>query len=396
MTFQKSLLLSALIGSVVLVHSAPVASSTCSVDTHVWGAITTKEGLAVSTSDSGSIVVGGRPQQFMTGTCQTQDEARNTKDTKGYLVNAYDNSKCLTVSQLERSGATFSFEQCQFDKGSISPSQSFAWYATSKEFLGKLFFSGENSSFVNASQFTSYSLKAKDGPNSDLIVDYDSNPTSLPEPFTVHVRPQYNSLPAQFDCSLKTAGKLFYNAQSSQNADPAYHGYEGPITVDWSATQASSDRLQFVFETCDYSWAGFNASDEFEYGRLRREEDIEQGINNCFELASGWTATGSSNEPTSNEPFNIFFRTNCADFKNDYPEHQIARLSKADNKIDYIPFKANQSTPGKLEWFKAKEYSTGYGVNVSQTDDAVGQVYLSADSIKSDYPPANVTFVANN
>ncbi|SPO31159.1 uncharacterized protein UTRI_05193_B [Ustilago trichophora] len=400
MTFPRALLLSTLLASAALVRAAPFPS-TCDLDLRSWGEITIA-GTPLSVGKDGKIVVGGSPVHFAPAVCSSQRLGPKwlTEQSKGYLVNANEPSQCLTVSNLDQSGATFSLEDCRFNgAGDVWSSQSFAWIfendGTSND--ADAYFNGENYNVVNASSPPIYTLRTQntksnfDGKLGELIADYTPNLTSLPSgqlkiPMT-KLPVDAPATPPTLNCSEFTIGQVIFNNETSSS-----NQYNGPLDSHWNAQSNTSD--QFVFEQCDYSPIGLKAADDYVYGRMRPGSNLANGAFECYYI-SGSFGGDESNKPGNNPIINGFEIHRCS--YSAQKSLDIVRYSKSDNTFDYVPF-GNASTPGKMYWYAQSDYVREYDVSqyIWNHGKGVGQVYLSPDNANlTKYPPAKVTFKAD-
>ncbi len=170
MAFQKAALLSAVIASASLARAAPLTTrqmfpSSCTLHPKSWGSITL-DGFPLSVSDSGTVVVGGNPQQFAYAVCPSENYGdRNlVSETQGYIVDAYDNTQCLTASTstslapLSLSKTADSTEPVTSGLPSPSPGRS---TTTEHSQNANLYFNGENPNYVNETSYPLYTLKTQ-------------------------------------------------------------------------------------------------------------------------------------------------------------------------------------------------------------------------------------------
>jgi len=397
MAFQKAPLLAALLASAALVKGAPFRSS-CDLDLHHWGTIT-YNGHPLSVSSSGKIVVGGKPQQFASAVCSEKDTGdRNLiEQSKGYLVDAYNPSQCVTASNLDQKGATFSFEPCMFNgQGIVSASQSFAWIFDNDGFnTAPTYFNGENGNVVNSTNPGIYSFRTQrvqpsfDGAFGNLLVDYTPNLTSLPDnhleiPLTnVPVTPQPQPYNPSLSCSTRIRGQVIFNNQTSTT-----NGYDGPVNSKWIAQSDTTDK--FIFEECDYSSVGLKPSGDSVYGRIRPATDVADGSFNCYTLFGDLSYDDTTHEPLSNSWISGLQEGTCS-YTVDGGKGAV-KYNKSDKSFDFLPF-GNGTQPGGMYWYSQLDYDREYGVNqYVYSPPSVGQVYLSKDNANlTKYPPAKVT-----
>lgn len=400
MAFPRAALLSALLASASIVTAAPFPSS-CDVDLHRWGAVTILD-TPLSLGDSGKIVVGGNPLYFATAVCSEKDSGSRglEENVKGYLVNANDPSQCLTASNLDQKGATFSLQDCRFNgAGDVWSSQSFAWTFDNNGASNSAdgYFNGENFNFVNASSPPIYTLRTElqhpnvDGYLGELIADYTPNISSLPSgqlkiPMT-NVPVTAPSRPPTLNCTQFTSGQVIFNNETSSS-----NQYNGPLNSKWEAQNDTSD--QFVFEQCDYSPIGLKAQDDYVYGRMRPGTDLGNGAFTCYYLTDDIGASNSGHVPDTGAWINGFQVDACS--YSAKTSLDIVKYNKTDNTFNYVPF-GNASVPGVMKWYTQADYDREYDVKQYVWDAAgVGQVYLSPDNKNlTKYPPATVTFKAS-
>jgi hypothetical protein len=393
MAFPRAILLSALLAAAT-VKAAPLKrATTCKVDSGHYGSITIN-GAALSLGNDGKFVVGGQPQQFRAGVCQTHNEDPKgyTVDTIGYIVNAYDESQCLTASVLDQTGATFSFQDCKLDANHADATQSFAWTQDYVANFAKLYFNGESNSYINDTSHSAYNLRGEGGANTDLIVGYSPNkPQTIPEThFNLNYIPSSVALPPPIKCSSQKVGQILFNNQTA-----ASNTYSGPINAKWEAQAGTTDK--FVFEQCDYSSAGFTSNADVTYGRLRPGTDLSNGEYNCYQYTGDDGATGSDNTPSASPWINGLQVQECWNSADNAPGEQLVRLNNNDNSFAFVPFPADQPQPGNEYWYTQGDYVDEYGVTQYVWDSAgIGQVYLdSSNANLTKYPPGKVTFQAS-
>ncbi|EST08905.1 Ricin B lectin domain protein [Kalmanozyma brasiliensis GHG001] len=189
MTFARSLLLSAVFGSLALVQ-AQIFPSSCYVDTKLSTAITFKQ-HPLALGPDGDVVIGGRALVFHLAFCDRHTYGKDNayEEVKGYLVTADDTNMCLSVSNLDQENATFSLQDCRFNgEGDVWASEAFAWYYNTKDGMpAKGVFNGENWNYVNQTGHGIYRLHAeKSKPDKQgwgkLLVDFTPQ-MSGPSPY---------------------------------------------------------------------------------------------------------------------------------------------------------------------------------------------------------------------
>ncbi|SJX64756.1 uncharacterized protein SRS1_15572 [Sporisorium reilianum f. sp. reilianum] len=395
MAFPRALLLSALLGSAAVTLAAPVFTP-CEVNTKQWGSIT-YEGIPLSLGEDGSVEVGGVPINFAVATCQTTQTDRYDSQSKGYLVNANDPSKCLTASSLDQSDATFSLQECQFNgaqmAGDVYPEQSFAWDFDSNGKLANAYLNGANSNAVNSTQPPLYTIKAQndrysfDGSRGKLLVDYTPSLTSLPTPIQI---PQ-NQLPVTatqpppaLECSSHTSGQIIFNNQTS-----SANQYKGPINGKWEAQ--ADETTKFVFEECDYSAAGPKNDNNAVYGRIRPATDLQDSKFQCYELTStnyDWV-NGVELDGCGYSTFNFA----------DDPDQPLVvpRWNKISDAIEWVIFQ-NGTQLDHAYAYTQLDFDTEFGVTQYVWDaHGIGFAFVDADNQNlTKYPPGLVTFNADS
>ncbi|CDR88944.1 uncharacterized protein SPSC_05776 [Sporisorium scitamineum] len=396
MTFPRALLLSALLGSAAL--AAPI-SSTCQPALKQWGQIT-YDGVALSLGEDGDFMVGGpNPINFAVATCETQYIGKYTQQSKGYLVDATDATRCLTASNLDQANATFSFQDCRYNgAGDIWSSQSFAYYwdndGANNDANG--YFNGENYNAVNSSQPPIYSFKTQydklsfDGTRGKLLVDYTPNLTSLPAA-SISI-PEGNlpvTAPAQGDapalnCESYQVGQLNFNNQTSSS-----NQYDGPLNSKWEADASTSD--EFIFEQCDYSPSGIKAEGDIVYGRLRPSTELQDSTFSCY----AFQGTGLGDWIMGLQLQTCAYST--ADAQDTAKEGiDVIKLNKSDNTVEWVTF-TNGTQTGVYSAYTQLDYDREYGVTQHVWDDlGTGHIKLSPDNQNlTKYPPGKVTFLAD-
>lgn len=401
MTFAKASLLSALVASSAVVKAAPTPSSSCKLNLHNWAQITF-QGTSLSTDDSGKVVIGGNPLYFSLAECSRVDTGSRGLEEylKGYLVNANEPSQCLTASALDQSDATFSLEECSFNKaGNVSATQSFAWFFDNSgaSNAGKGWFNGEYEKVTNATNPGLYTLKAQilhpnvDGMRGELLVDYTPNITSLPDG-QLQMEIKYTPVdaparPPSLNCSAFTVGQLNFNNETSSS-----NQYNGPLNAKWEAQNDTSD--QFIFEQCDYSPLGLKATDDLVYGRIRPGTDLGNGAFQCYQLNGlyGSVNSNGTSEATAAWINGIDIHGCSYSAENNL---DIIKYNKTDNTIGFLPF-ANGTQPGVVGFWTQLDYDREFGVTQYVWDPlGVGVAYVAHDNKNlTKYPPGKVTFQA--
>ncbi len=181
MAIQKSMLLSALFAVASVIKAAPLTTS-CHIELGLRGPLVSGNAtVGLPTNDKlgpkTELIFGGTEQNFLLGVCQEHREDLKglTTDYRGYLASVNDSSQCLTISQLERIFATYSFQPCKFiGTDNVDPTQTFAWIRTAGQYyFPSIYFVGEGQQFVNSTSGTKYSLQEQDGDNSRLVSYYN-------------------------------------------------------------------------------------------------------------------------------------------------------------------------------------------------------------------------------
>lgn len=381
---------SALVASIFTVLSAGQAfgapTASCPIKQGSYGQLQFGDNIAISNTN-GALTIGDKPQQFALATCgdgKYEDPKGYTTDYRGYVVDSYDVSSCVTASSLD-SSATFSMQTCQFDSsGNIIPKQAFAWrlpYTTTYSSV-PILFAGDTQGYINATHGTPYSFAAgtsSDDQLADLTVQY--NPSNATSKSGLIFLGGQEPPAAQVSCSPFRTGQLnFSNAT-----------YSGPLNKKLEAEQDTLDG--YTFETCESTSRGFVNTDSKKYGRLRPTSDNTTKEYNCYSITQDPSYDQTTLAPYDDEWIYGFNQVQCSDAEDYHLRDQYFELDTETNEVSFLLFNATQSPPGVLYWYTQLDYDREANVTQYVWDpQGVGIVYIdpNSDFVKAN-PPAKVT-----